>query len=65
MSPVNKTRIIVLAVLAVSFQDALNAQRVLLGAVNHTPVMTSSYANSITGAELFFKCENLQKNGGI
>lgn len=29
--------------------------------VHRTPVLTSSFINSLAGAELFFKCENLQK----
>jgi len=51
--------------LAISFQDILNAQQILTGVVNKTPVMTSSYANSRTGAKLFFKCENFQKMGAF
>lgn len=31
--------------------------------VHKTPVLTSSYINKITGAEVFFKCENFQKGG--
>lgn len=31
--------------------------------VHQTPVLTSSYINSLTGAEVFFKCENFQKGG--
>jgi threonine dehydratase len=30
-----------------------------------TPVMTSRYLNELTGAKLFFKCENLQKAGAF
>ncbi|MBB3919545.1 beta-hydroxyaspartate dehydratase BhcB [Rhizobium fabae] len=33
--------------------------------IHRTPVMTSSYINSLVGAELFFKCENLQKAGAF
>lgn len=33
--------------------------------IHRTPVMTSSYINSLAGAELFFKCENLQKAGAF
>lgn len=29
--------------------------------VHRTPVLTSSFLNHLTGAELFFKCENFQK----
>jgi threonine dehydratase len=33
--------------------------------IHHTPVLTSSTFNALCGAELFFKCENLQKVGAF
>ena len=33
--------------------------------IHETPIFTSSYFNSLTGAELFFKCENFQKAGAF
>ncbi len=33
--------------------------------IHRTPVLTSEYINSVAGAELFFKCENLQKAGAF
>ncbi len=33
--------------------------------VNLTPVLTSSTFNSMSGLELFFKCENFQKTGAF
>ncbi|WP_312528365.1 beta-hydroxyaspartate dehydratase BhcB [Paracoccus sp. (in: a-proteobacteria)] len=33
--------------------------------VHRTPVLTSRMLNELTGAELFFKCENLQKAGAF
>lgn len=33
--------------------------------IHQTPVLTSTYVNSIAGAELFFKCENFQKIGAF
>lgn len=33
--------------------------------VHRTPVLTSRFLNGLTGAELFFKCENLQKAGAF
>jgi threonine dehydratase len=33
--------------------------------IHRTPVLTSSSINNICGAELFFKCENLQKAGAF
>jgi threonine dehydratase len=33
--------------------------------IHHTPVLTSNTLNKISGAELFFKCENFQKIGAF
>lgn len=33
--------------------------------IHRTPILTSTYLNALTGAELFFKCENLQKAGAF
>lgn len=33
--------------------------------VHRTPVLTSTYFNELTGADLFFKCENFQKVGAF
>lgn len=33
--------------------------------IHRTPVLTSSSLNEIAGAEIFFKCENLQKTGSF
>lgn len=33
--------------------------------IHHTPVMTNAYLDQITGAALFFKCENFQKVGAF
>ncbi|MEM6887946.1 MAG: beta-hydroxyaspartate dehydratase BhcB [Pseudomonadota bacterium] len=33
--------------------------------IHETPILTSSYFNALTGAELFFKCENFQKAGAF
>ena len=33
--------------------------------IHHTPVLTSELLNRITGAKLFFKCENFQKMGAF
>lgn len=32
---------------------------------HHTPVLTSRHINSISGAELYFKCENFQRMGAF
>jgi threonine dehydratase len=33
--------------------------------IHRTPVLTSAYLDGLTGAELFFKCENFQKAGAF
>src|SRR5258706_15026218 len=33
--------------------------------IHRTPVLTSSSLNAMTGTQLFFKCENLQKTGSF
>jgi threonine dehydratase len=33
--------------------------------IHRTPVLTSSYLNDLTGARLYFKCENFQKAGAF
>ena len=48
-----------------TFDDALAARVRIAGHVHVTPVMTSGFINALTGAELFFKCENLQKAGAF
>jgi threonine dehydratase len=51
--------------LAISFDDVQKAHDRILNIANRTPVLTSRYANSLTGAELFFKCENFQRVGAF
>lgn len=48
-----------------TFDDVLAAQARIAPHVHRTPVLTSSFLNALTGAELFFKCENLQKAGAF
>ncbi len=43
--------------------DMLRAHERIEPHIHKTPVLTSSYFNELTGAELFFKCENFQKAG--
>src|SRR5258707_3171794 len=33
--------------------------------IHRTPVLTSSSLSAMIGAQLFFKCENLQKTGSV
>ncbi len=48
-----------------TFQDMLDAHERIKPYVHRTPVLTSSYLNELTGAQLFFKCENFQKAGAF
>lgn len=48
-----------------AFQDILKAQTRIKEFIHKTPVLTSSGINSITGSEIFFKCENFQKAGAF
>jgi len=45
--------------------DVIAAHDRIAPHIHRTPVLTSSYLNGLTGAELFFKCENFQKAGAF
>ncbi len=47
------------------FKDIIDAHQLIKGYIHRTPVMTSRAINQITGCDLFFKCENLQKTGAF
>jgi len=47
------------------FDDVLKAHERIKPHIHRTPVLTSSFMNELTGAELFFKCENFQKAGAF
>lgn len=51
--------------LAPNFSDILAAAERINGVANKTPVITSRTINNELDAELFFKCENLQKMGAF
>jgi threonine dehydratase len=51
--------------LAISFDDVAAAAARVAGIVHRTPALTSHTADAMTGAQLFFKCENLQKMGAF
>jgi threonine dehydratase len=51
--------------LAISHQDIAAAAARLQGVAHRTPVMSSRTADEITGAQVFFKCENLQRMGAF
>ncbi len=50
---------------AISFDDIAKAHERIGKAAHRTPVLTSSTADSATGAKLFFKCENFQRMGAF
>ncbi len=47
------------------FDDVLAAQQRIAGIAHRTPVLTSRTANAQSGAQLFFKAENLQRAGAF
>lgn len=47
------------------YQDVVAAAERINGFVHRTPVLTSTTANNMSGAELFFKCENFQRVGAF
>ena len=46
-----------------TFEDVQQARERIRPHVHRTPVLTSSFFDTLSGAELFFKCENFQKAG--
>lgn len=48
-----------------TYDDVVAAHARIAPHVHRTPVLTSSFMNALTGAELFFKCENFQKAGAF
>ena len=47
------------------FEDIEAASRLISAHVHRTPVLTSKQLDAISGASLFFKCENFQKVGAF
>ena len=47
------------------FADVESAARQIAGAAHRTPVATSRTVKARTGADVFFKCENLQRAGAF
>ncbi len=45
--------------------DMRRARERIRDHIHYTPVLTSSFLNEMSGAELFFKCENFQKAGAF
>jgi threo-3-hydroxy-L-aspartate ammonia-lyase len=51
--------------LAISYEDVAAAHRRLQGVAHRTPVIRSQTVNGLTGASVFFKCENFQRMGAF
>jgi threonine dehydratase len=50
---------------AISLADVRQAADRLRGIANRTPVVTSRTVDALVGAQVFFKCENLQRGGAF
>ena len=50
---------------SVTYQDVCRAADRLAGVAHRTPVLTSSTADRLTGARVYFKCENFQRAGAF
>jgi threonine dehydratase len=48
-----------------TYQDMLDAHDRIRPHIRRTPIRTSDYLNDLTGARLFFKCENFQEPGAF
>lgn len=51
--------------LPITYDDIAAAHERVRGAAHRTPVLTSVTADELTGAKLFFKCENFQRMGAF
>jgi threonine dehydratase len=51
--------------MAITRQDIIGAHERIKPFIHKTPVLTSKTLNQISGAQVFFKCENLQKIGAF
>ena len=49
----------------VTLKDIASAHDRIRPYVHRTPVLTNNSLNELTGANLFFKCENVQKAGSF
>jgi len=48
-----------------TFEDVIAAHERIKPYIHRTPILTSEFMNKLTGADLFFKCENFQKAGAF
>ncbi|MGH8706395.1 MAG: hypothetical protein ACREUO_13365, partial [Burkholderiales bacterium] len=49
----------------VSYDEVARAHERLAGHARRTPILTSATADAMTGAQVFFKCENFQRMGAF
>ena len=49
----------------VSLKDIASAHDRIRELIHRTPILTNNSLNQLTGAKLFFKCENFQKAGSF
>lgn len=47
------------------YSDILKAAERIAPFIHKTPVLSSAYFNELTGSDIYFKCENLQKVGAF
>lgn len=47
------------------YDDVVAAHNRIAPHIHRTPVLTSQFFDELTGANLFFKCENFQKAGAF
>lgn len=48
-----------------NYQNILDAHQLIKPYIHRTPVLTSRTLNELTGSDVYFKCENLQKVGAF
>jgi len=48
-----------------TFDDVIAAHERIRPHIHRTPILTSEYLDGLTGATMFFKCENFQKAGAF
>jgi threonine dehydratase len=65
MTPSRNQRSFKVSELAISFDDIVRAHERIMPAAHRTPVLTSATADALSGARLFFKCENFQRVGAF
>ena len=52
-------------IMEINNQSIINAQRRIKNLIHNTPILSSESLNKISGANIYFKCENFQKIGAF